>query len=224
MTAQVADVLQIDGRVLPLFTNPLEHLWSETHPRPRFTWPSTANYRGYVALWVIENGHLYLADIDGEIEIDEGGSLLHGEIDFMRQKIDRRGTGARPATLDLLFPGARGRVLAEWFSGELRVPEGRPIRYVHSGYQSIFERELHIGIQRGAVIETRLVNTGEENRRVREARQRDLDRALNAQAGEDGWLLCPHCNRKFRIHGDRWDGERHTRCGGRIRLGGPPSD
>jgi len=239
MTAQAADILCIDGRRLPLFCNPLEALWDDvqmqvfghvfaegvrgTRPRPRFAWGGTANWRGYVATWAIENGQLSLTDIDGEIEVDDLGNVQYGEADFVQGRA-RPTPATCSASLELLFPGARGRVPAEWFSGELRVPDGNLVEYVHMGYQSIFERELHIRIHRGTVVETRMVNTAEEHRHEEEARQRSLDRVLEARSDEDGWLLCPHCGGKFTVRQKkRWDGERH-RCGGRVRLDGPFPD
>jgi hypothetical protein len=224
MTAQCGDILIIDGQELCLFSNPLETLWSEERPRPLFLPESTANWRWYVATWTIENRRLNLAGIRGDIEVDDRGNVVHGETDFMQNKTGRGRRGGRSALLDLLFPGTVGPVFAEWYSGVLRVPEGAPIVYVHFGYLSVFERELHIAIERGWVLESRWVPTGEELRREQEARQRRLDRVLEAQPGEDGWVRCPHCGGAFCIrHADRWDGERH-RCGGRIHLGGPLGD
>jgi len=55
-------------------------------------------------------------------------------------------------------------LLAEWFSGVLRIPRGRMLRYVHMGFGSVFEEELHIKIERGVVISSRVLdNRGREN-------------------------------------------------------------
>jgi len=230
MTAQAADILCMDGRVLPLFSNPLEELWGGSisglpryvPSRPRFVSRSTANWRGYVGTWTIERGLFYLAAIDGDIEIDEGGDLVPGEA--MTVDCTPHDTRTCPASLELLFPDSNGRVLAGWFTGELRVPEGRPIRYVYMGYGSVFEHEMSIRIDRGIVVETRVVHTGEEYRREQEALQKSLDRVLEARPDADGWLRCPHCGGKFTIRQKkRWDGERH-RCGGRVRIEGPAPD
>jgi hypothetical protein len=45
-------------------------------------------------------------------------------------------------------------VFAEWFSGVLRVPRGGLLQYVHMGYESVYERDLYLKIEGGAVVET----------------------------------------------------------------------
>jgi hypothetical protein len=40
---------------------------------------------------------------------------------------------------------------ADWFSGMLNVPRGKMLEYVHMGYLTVFEEELHISVLRGAV-------------------------------------------------------------------------
>lgn len=55
-------------------------------------------------------------------------------------------------------------LLADWFTGVLRIPRGRMLRYIHMGFGSIFEEELHIKIERGAVVSSRVLdNRGREN-------------------------------------------------------------
>lgn len=47
-----------------------------------------------------------------------------------------------------------GPILADWFSGTLRVPKGEVLQYVHSGFASTYETELFIEIERGTVRDT----------------------------------------------------------------------
>jgi hypothetical protein len=42
-------------------------------------------------------------------------------------------------------------LLADWFTGVLCVPDGKELLYVHMGYGSVYERELHIRVERGRV-------------------------------------------------------------------------
>lgn len=88
----------------------------------------TGCWRGYVATWEIIDDFLCLVKIDTWID-DERADL---------QKL-----------FSDLFHG--GKVKSVWFSGKLRVPTGRMIRYVHSGYRSIFEKELFIEVEAGKV-------------------------------------------------------------------------
>ncbi|WP_026370248.1 hypothetical protein [Kallotenue papyrolyticum] len=49
-------------------------------------------------------------------------------------------------------------LLADWFSGTLRVPRGALLHYVHMGFGSIFEEELHLRIEQGRVIDSRVID------------------------------------------------------------------
>jgi hypothetical protein len=226
MTAQARDILRFEGRELRLFSNPLEQLWGPTRRRPRFVPTYTFLWRGYVATWSIESGILYLTGISGLVYADERGNPLYNESDFLSEPlgVDRYSVPTRPASVALLFPGAGDRVRAEWFTGELRVPEGELVHYVHMGYQSVFDREMRIYLERGLVIGSEVVETGETFRRELEALNLRRERPLSAKPGADGWLTCPHCGRRFTVSDKlRWNGERHA-CGGRIHLHGTTTD
>jgi hypothetical protein len=55
-------------------------------------------------------------------------------------------------------------LLADWFSGILRVPKGEILQYVHMGFGSVFEEELHIKIAKGEVVASRIIdNRGKEH-------------------------------------------------------------
>ena len=54
-----------------------------------------------------------------------------------------------------------GPLHAVWVDGALRVPRGRMTRYVHMGFESRYERELLITVEKGNVTETREVDGGE---------------------------------------------------------------
>jgi len=64
-------------------------------------------------------------------------------------------TASAPHTLETdmnyFFPNLR-EVFAEWFSGELRIPMGKEIQYIHMGYESLYERDLIIHIEDWVVI------------------------------------------------------------------------
>ena len=53
-------------------------------------------------------------------------------------------------------------ILADWFSGTLRIPQGELLDYVHMGYASLYERDLLIHIQNGCVTQTEVVDNAEE--------------------------------------------------------------
>ena len=130
MTAQIPDRLLLDGETHSLFSNPLEYYFGDTNPRPeilRESMTCTACWRGYIATWEIMDEQLFLTQVTP-----------------MGQEQD---------ILDKIFPDSSGKVLADWFSGTLRVPMGEQVQYVHMGYASQFERDMLIQIEAGRVQE-----------------------------------------------------------------------
>jgi len=45
-------------------------------------------------------------------------------------------------------------VFADWFTGVLRVPRGKQLEYVHMGFGTVYEREIHIRVEAGVVIDS----------------------------------------------------------------------
>jgi hypothetical protein len=53
-------------------------------------------------------------------------------------------------------------LLADWFTGVIRIPRGKLLHYVHMGFGSVYEEELHIKIVRGIVTKTRTIDNREK--------------------------------------------------------------
>lgn len=49
-------------------------------------------------------------------------------------------------------------LFADWFTGVLRIPRGEMILYVHMGYGSVFEEELHVKVEQGIVTATKVID------------------------------------------------------------------
>jgi hypothetical protein len=59
---------------------------------------------------------------------------------------------------------AGGPLFADWFTGVIRVPRGKLLQYVHMGFGSVYEEEVHVKIERGVVVASRTVdNRGKEH-------------------------------------------------------------
>ena len=66
----------------------------------------------------------------------------------------------------LYLVGLKGRfkyvgdepLFADWFTGVLRIPRGENIIYVHMGFGSVYEKELHVKVENGVVTNTRIVD------------------------------------------------------------------
>ena len=127
MTAQIGERLRYQGEDMTMATEPLEAYFTLGGERPSFGFVSTALWRGYVGRWEIVDDRLYLVGINAAAFRDE------------------------PVPLERLFPGYGDRVFAHWYSGTLRVPQGRRLAYVHMGYASTYERDLMLQIERGVL-------------------------------------------------------------------------
>jgi hypothetical protein len=49
-------------------------------------------------------------------------------------------------------------ILADWFIGVLRIPKGELLHYVHMGFGSVYEQEIHIKIEQGIVTASRITD------------------------------------------------------------------
>lgn len=82
--------------------------------------------------------------------------------------------------LDYLFP-EKEKVFAKWFSGEIRIPHGEMMKYVHQEYASLYEKELFLKIKKGIVIsQYEMGNTHlyDDKAGMKERNMRDLIRAI----------------------------------------------
>lgn len=136
MAAQLPDIVLLNGKVRDLYSNPLESYWEKTgRKRPNFKTQQNCN-RGYVASWLIKGSNLVLTDITG-IYYRSG---LFGKRESQ-------------ITISRLFPKSKSQaILANWFSGKLRIPDGNMTAYEHNSYNSRFEKEIIITVDKGQVI------------------------------------------------------------------------
>lgn len=140
MTAQFAEHLIYQGKELALCAEPLGSFLESAASTLKFHADCTALWRGYIGTWSIENDRLYLVALKGSVLTDD--------------KISEVG-------LEALFPDYPDGVFAHWFTGELRCPSGALLNYVHGGYASTYERDLFLRVQRGVVLEERIVVNGQ---------------------------------------------------------------
>ena len=128
-TAQAPDLLIYQGDTLALFANPLEPYLEAKGERTlnNFELPltSTACYRGYQATWELVDRKLYLVSVRRGCMGDKV-EYFHLEAEFGSNK-----------------------AFADWVNGTLISPQGKLIHYIHSGYQSLYERELNLYFERG---------------------------------------------------------------------------
>jgi len=134
MTAQVPDRINYQGEALALLSNPLESYAGPEEKKLRFRPINTANWRGYVASWEVSEDALYLVGVSATYA-----------------------NGSTPIIKEIFGDvNEQGRVMASWFSGELRIARGKVVHYVYMGYHSTFEQEIFLTVGDGLVTGTRV--------------------------------------------------------------------
>jgi hypothetical protein len=136
MTAQVSETLIYGGKEFMMFTTPLDPYLRVTGLS--FVSPHTACWRGYEGTWEIKSS-----------ESNEGLYLV--ALRAYRSYGDIAG-------LEDIFPGFPDGVFAHWFSGEIRLPQGNLLKYIHGGYASTYEYDLFLEIKKGLVVNKRTVH------------------------------------------------------------------
>ena len=132
MTAQAREILIYKGKKYGMATEPLEPYIEANDIRFSSMIECSGCWRGYIGTWSIEDNRLYLIDID----TDDNGKKVK---------------------LEDLFPNQE-KVFADWFTGELHIPYGKLMKYVHQGYASLYEKELFLNVQKGIVISEREID------------------------------------------------------------------
>jgi hypothetical protein len=131
MTAQICDKIIIEDQEHRLYCEPLESFWNEYNPKPDFVPLHTGCWRGYLASWKVEGSKLYLTGIETENE---------------------------NLKMEKVFPVKQASIFADWFTGELRIPKGEMLQYVHMFYQSKFESDLFLLVDNGIILKEQVRN------------------------------------------------------------------
>lgn len=76
-------------------------------------------------------------------------------------------------------------ILADWFSGILRVPRGEMLQYVHMGFGSVYEQEVHIKIEEGLVVATRVIDNRGKDFDAQDLKWNNLPGGENRFPGDD---------------------------------------
>ena len=126
MTIQAGDILSYNGEKTTIATEPLKP-YLETRSAVSFIFKSTALVRGYIGTWKIKHKKLYLVTLVGFIENNEKVNLKY------------------------LFPN-KTEVFADWFSGDIRIPEGDLLQNINIGYASVFARDRVLNFNKGQLI------------------------------------------------------------------------
>ncbi len=134
MTAQESDKLNYKRGDYSLFSDPLQQYFEKHGFKYGLRAPHTANWRGYTADWIIADNTLILVGFNGH--------LAEEDPKFGRQ-----------IGMEMFGLSSGQRMKATWFTGELRVQDGRMLEYVHAGWGTIYEREIILTIEDGQLVD-----------------------------------------------------------------------
>jgi hypothetical protein len=76
-------------------------------------------------------------------------------------------------------------LFADWFTGVLRVPRGEQLRYVHMGFGTVYEMEIHIKIDHGTVVASRTIDNRGKQHDSHELALRSFPGSENRFPGDD---------------------------------------
>lgn len=133
MTAQTPESILLDGEEWLLLGTPLDPFLAANGLTNRFVAPHTAQWRGYLGTWRVDpDGRLFLDAIAGTVRaLGSGTQTVHG-----------------PAALR----GAALPMAADFVTGRLRLARGAQVRHVHSDFDSVWEEEILLEVDKGRVL------------------------------------------------------------------------
>jgi hypothetical protein len=148
MTAQIADIMILDGEAFELHTTPLEEYFERIKWRPARR-RSTGNYRGYVARWELFGDRLFLTGLFGMSWIVP--EHLVGKLAPDPDPYEPAQDGVKSLRLRDVFPDQAPLVFAEWVTERLVVATGPRLVYVHFGFGSLHATYRTIDVADGRV-------------------------------------------------------------------------
>jgi hypothetical protein len=131
---QPRDKLFYNGQTFYVKANPLTSLFELMGDDcPVFERERECHYRVYSGTWEIENDRLFLIDFNG----------------FIAEDIQ--------VSIDFLFPEQK-KVFAEWFTGEIDIPQGR---FRDDGIRGsrVHEKYLFLRFEKGVIVGSRIEET-----------------------------------------------------------------
>lgn len=169
MTAQIPESLLYKGKQHRMITDHLlDMYYSQKGLELYFSPGNTALWRGFLGSWEIRSDNkLYLNDLEGQTTAfdhfkykekrRELRALLRAkeitpqELQQKLKLVKRECLVEVVLTLKAVFNSDQP-VFAEWYTGRLVLQSGNQIKYVHLGYESVFENTTLLIVVNGVLI------------------------------------------------------------------------
>jgi len=138
-TEQSPERLIFEGKEVMCENYPLESFFEKQSHRPDWlTETNTACWRGYIGLWEIKDGFLFLTKLERDEWTDPAKD---SEVMDITHRV---------------FPDAKPPIRADWYSGSIHVPKGKILRT--EGFTSIYERYVVLSFKNGVLSSTKTLN------------------------------------------------------------------
>ena len=173
MTAQAGELLVFKGNIYSMNCEPFSQFVQKNNLKLYFIATNSALWRGYFGEWEITDKKLYLTKISGNGKIRNQEKFRSGRLELRKKMKNGVITPQKNGhllkilkedcledielSLKSLFH-VEDKVFADWFSGRLVCPYGKMIQYIHLGYESVYESELHLEILNGELVEFKTVS------------------------------------------------------------------
>jgi hypothetical protein len=173
MTAQSHEKLIYKGKEMSMASEPLGYYLKQNKVPISLYSINTACWRGYYGKWKIEDDKLYLTHLEGSgVYLDKAtyaeqkrllkqqlkaGVFPQKEHGKLLREAEKKCTHEFELTVDFLFPGQK-EVFASWFTGTIRIPQGKQLNYIHAGYMSVYEEDLFLEFEAGILKSTNIVD------------------------------------------------------------------
>lgn len=164
MTAQISESLSIDGEIHEMTYCPPLPPDTSLLSKTETIMVEVARADGGTSLevreqWIDRDG---VAHVETSCFLTGSTACWRGYVGTWKIEDNRLWLVELIGRFRLAVPGP---VFADWVTGVLRVPRGELLDYVHMGFGSVYEEELHIAVERGEV----------RGRRIYDNRTRDHD-------------------------------------------------
>ncbi|WP_081819258.1 energy transducer TonB [Prevotella sp. HUN102] len=140
-TGQVGDVIYYGGEKWELLAHPLS-MNAELNGKIRKMLPEvgyvTSNWTGYTGYWSVDDSLLVL---DSICLRDKGSTM---------KKLDKDKMMAVCAAYV-----QKGKIVASWVSGSLRLGKDSLLYYLHSGFERNYQREVLLTMEKGRIIKAK---------------------------------------------------------------------
>ena len=148
-TPQVLDELSYEGDVRAILEFPLTEYFEHQQSYPSVFSSEgiqmSANWRGHRATWEIRNGMLLLTAV----------LKLYGDPENSTAWEWKDITQA-------VFPDQKLPILASWYTGVMRMPEGKQIECFPFAYGNVHEKEVRLRIRKGLLVGSEIRRNDEE--------------------------------------------------------------